>query len=43
MKIAVKKEVEKYLLSICYSVPANLAEAGICWRRIVALLAGFLS
>lgn len=27
MKIAVKKEVEKYLLSICYSVPANLAEA----------------
>ncbi|HEM6261249.1 TPA: ATPase [Streptococcus suis] len=27
MKIAVKKEAEKYLLNICYSVPANLAEA----------------
>ncbi|HEM2866387.1 TPA: ATPase [Streptococcus suis] len=27
MKFAVKKEAEKYLLSICYTVPANLAEA----------------
>ncbi|MCK4025308.1 SRPBCC domain-containing protein [Streptococcus iners] len=27
MKIAVKKEAEKYLLNICYTVPANLAEA----------------
>lgn len=27
MKIAVKKEVEKYLLSICYTVPASLVEA----------------
>ncbi|NQJ71135.1 ATPase [Streptococcus suis] len=27
MKISVKKEAEKYLLNICYSVPANLAEA----------------
>lgn len=27
MKISVKKEAGHYLLSICYSVPANLAEA----------------
>lgn len=27
MKTAVKKEAEKYLLSICYTVPASLAEA----------------
>ncbi|MGQ7461464.1 ATPase [Streptococcus suis] len=27
MKIVVKKEAEKYLLNICYTVPANLAEA----------------
>ncbi|MFI3084237.1 ATPase [Streptococcus sp. 2020WUSS089] len=27
MKIAVKKETEKYLLSICYTVPASLVEA----------------
>ncbi|HFI0420679.1 TPA: ATPase [Streptococcus suis] len=27
MKIAVKKAVEKYLLSICYTVPASLVEA----------------
>ncbi len=27
MKIAVKKEAEKYLLSICYSVSASLVEA----------------
>lgn len=27
MKIDVKKEAEKYLLSICYSVSASLAEA----------------
>ncbi|MCK3941360.1 ATPase [Streptococcus suis] len=26
MKIAVKKEAEKYLLNICYTVPANLME-----------------
>lgn len=27
MKIAVKKDAEKYLLSICYAVPASLVEA----------------
>ncbi|WP_105114838.1 ATPase [Streptococcus suis] len=27
MKTAVKKEVEKYLLSICYTVPVSLVEA----------------
>ncbi|MGQ7446806.1 hypothetical protein ACTGUT_07575 [Streptococcus suis] len=27
MKISVKKEAGHYLLSICYTVPANLAEA----------------
>ncbi|MFI3224092.1 hypothetical protein [Streptococcus suis] len=37
MKIAVKKEVEKYLLSICYTVPASLVEA---WD-LLAMDSGF--
>ncbi|MGU7914530.1 SRPBCC domain-containing protein [Streptococcus suis] len=38
MKIAVKKEAEKYLLSICYSVSASLVEA---WN-LLATNSGFV-